>query len=658
MKRTKTIDCDRVDINRIQSLQPFGALVVFKKNTLTIIAASCNTKQLFNINSSDMIRKNITAFFNNAVVNYIKSAVSKKPFLANSDFILKNEKQHYKISIDCHGDDSHIYLEIEKALDLSNFQTIPTLDNLLNTIYQADDKKKLYQLMTTIFFKITHYDSVMIYQYQENLSGTVVAQKRKHYMSDFIGHNFPSADTPKAARDYFTKKHVRHIPDINYKSVNISKYSKNMKLNLSQCSLRSAAPIHIEFLKNMGSISTLSIPIVIQKKLWGIVALHHKEPKYIPKETRNLLSILVDYFSMQVQQFELNEKIFMKENVLKNLTRLSELTKNARKIEDVVEQWIEKISTIIPCDAIICRLDDFYYSKGSNISQNTADKLSQMALSNEEDTISLFNIDEIKKIDRAYSSALLINISIKDNFFMILMRKPKFKIKKWAGNPSKHTINKKSGYGPRKSFKTWLENESDSADRWLPHEILAAKQFQNNFSNIILKEKLTEKAFYDELTGAYNRHYLDEYYKKWLAHAVRKKHSVSLCILDIDFFKKINDKYGHNAGDNVLIELSKLLTQYFREEDYIFRYGGEEFLILLDNTTLKNAKNRCNALRKKVEKHAFPADENKKIKLTISIGLTSILPRSTKIKLESIIKIADQQLYKAKNSGRNKVIAE
>lgn len=163
----------------------------------------------------------------------------------------------------------------------------------------------------------------------------------------------------------------------------------------------------------------------------------------------------------------------------------------------------------------------------------------------------------------------------------------------------------------------------------------------------------------DALTGCYNRRYLGEVLNKELLRSHRDNVFLSISMCDIDFFKKVNDTYGHAAGDLVLVEFASIIKEIIRKDvDQIFRYGGEEFVITLPNTPLNGACKLVERIRIAVEKHLF-IWENKTINVTASFGVTSICPSKAKlVSMEAFIGKADEMLYCAKNGGRNQYKAE
>ncbi len=164
------------------------------------------------------------------------------------------------------------------------------------------------------------------------------------------------------------------------------------------------------------------------------------------------------------------------------------------------------------------------------------------------------------------------------------------------------------------------------------------------------QERLKDLAMTDQLTGLYNRHFLTQMAPKRLAEARRHKLDLSVMVVDIDHFKKINDNYGHEKGDLVLKAVATLLKARCREEDFAIRLGGEEFLILLYQCSLEGAKDKAESLRLALEKL-----KPESIDVTASFGITSLEKGSFK-DFSELFNAADKALYEAKSTGRNKVV--
>ena len=156
----------------------------------------------------------------------------------------------------------------------------------------------------------------------------------------------------------------------------------------------------------------------------------------------------------------------------------------------------------------------------------------------------------------------------------------------------------------------------------------------------------------DALTGLYNRRHLDANLEREFLRSKRYHNNLSIAVIDIDFFKKVNDTYGHLCGDYVLKEVAYMILDTLRKTDMVFRYGGEEFVALLTETPLEKALIPLERLRKRIEKYPFEYNDNK-FQVTISIGVNS-----TESGVETageFLDGADKALYLAKNNGRNNV---
>jgi len=161
-----------------------------------------------------------------------------------------------------------------------------------------------------------------------------------------------------------------------------------------------------------------------------------------------------------------------------------------------------------------------------------------------------------------------------------------------------------------------------------------------------VKEAAENKVYRDSLTKIYNREKFEEVFEYEIKQSKRYNTPLSMAILDIDFFKDFNDTYGHLIGDEVLIMLSKTIEQHTRESDLFARWGGEEFVLLFNNTNLEAATKLAENFRKMIESLQHPSAGN----ITISFGVTQYKQDDTR---QSMFKRADDALYEAKNSGRN-----
>ncbi len=169
------------------------------------------------------------------------------------------------------------------------------------------------------------------------------------------------------------------------------------------------------------------------------------------------------------------------------------------------------------------------------------------------------------------------------------------------------------------------------------------------------KELLLKKTITDPLTKLYNRNYLFSYLEEMIPKSKEHGFPISLAVIDVDFFKRINDTYGHLIGDCVLKELSSILFHSFRANDCVARYGGEEFVVVMPFSTLHDACKKLEKVREQIKEHVFCRSENRSLKVTVSVGVTEY---RDSMSIEEFIKRADENLYEAKRSGKDRVICK
>ncbi|MFC1589380.1 GGDEF domain-containing protein [Pseudomonadota bacterium] len=167
-------------------------------------------------------------------------------------------------------------------------------------------------------------------------------------------------------------------------------------------------------------------------------------------------------------------------------------------------------------------------------------------------------------------------------------------------------------------------------------------------------EQLKERLQHDGLTGLYNHQYMQELLDRELARIQRNGQNMSLMMLDIDHFKSFNDDYGHQAGDQVLRELSRVIAGLIRTTDQFARYGGEEFMLILPETDKSHALQLAERIRAEVAEMVVETSRGP-LQLTISIGMVSFVGGKTSYEKHQIIEEADRALYQSKNEGRNRV---
>ncbi|MDO6426959.1 diguanylate cyclase [Thalassotalea sp. 1_MG-2023] len=216
-----------------------------------------------------------------------------------------------------------------------------------------------------------------------------------------------------------------------------------------------------------------------------------------------------------------------------------------------------------------------------------------------------------------------------------------------------------SASGQEEAIVSSLENGADDyvTKPYIPSVLLA--RIRNSLRFMEKTKQLEQLARTDSLTGLHNRGSFKELVSSVLSQAKRKHQPISVAMLDLDYFKKVNDTYGHEAGDIALKEFADILKDCFRDYDIVGRVGGEEFAVCMPGTEIDDAYLACERCRTMLEKHAMKVeykDYTKEFTLTVSVGVTCQNPQT--MSFDELMHVADEALYNAKQSGRNQTILD
>lgn len=190
----------------------------------------------------------------------------------------------------------------------------------------------------------------------------------------------------------------------------------------------------------------------------------------------------------------------------------------------------------------------------------------------------------------------------------------------------------------------------------LKHTIIQrmTEHYALSLLNLRLRETLRLESIHDPLTGAYNRRYMERSLERELARAERHHTDLGIIMLDIDYFKRFNDTYGHEVGDRVLQKLAAYLATHVRDEDIVCRYGGEEFLLILPEISLEHLVNRAEKLRMGVKQELTIMHQDTPLTVTASLGVASFPTHGNTA--HEVQNVADQALYQAKTEGRDRTV--
>ncbi len=319
--QTALDNCAKEPIHLSGAIQPHGFLLVLSESELKIVGVSENLVSKAGLTEKQVFGQPLTLFFDEKDSEFLKNAISNQPKSLKSNYFksinpisltlnLNGTKQMADgiISKSNHG----FVLELER-IHSDDFKEKKDAFYQINkkSIIRAQNAQKLDELYQTVVGEISSivgFDKVMLYKFDKEYNGIVVAEDKSAEMESFLDMRFPNTDIPKQARELYLKNWLRIISDVDYQPspILLEDSIANEPLDLSHVNLRSISPMHVKYLKNMGVNASMSISVIVSGRLWGLIACHHNSPKYISYNTRMTAEFFGQLISLQIGNLELS----------------------------------------------------------------------------------------------------------------------------------------------------------------------------------------------------------------------------------------------------------------------------------------------------------------------------------------------------------------
>ncbi|MDX5483150.1 MAG: GAF domain-containing protein, partial [Hymenobacteraceae bacterium] len=368
--------------------------------------------------------------------------------------------------------------------ELSSLETLEQQGNLLVGLIQS----------------LLNYDRVMLYRFDQDWNGEVIAEKAKPGVSSYLHHHFPASDIPAPARALLEKKAVRQIPDVHAAAVDIVPYlnpKTGKPSNVIESELRNPSEIHLEYLQNMGVQATLSISLMVKGKLWGLVTCHHHTPVFINYWKRQVCKLFSNAFANSILTDEEKRDLHMLAHYRQLEEKLVEQINKCGSIEDGLFRKEYTLLDVSEATGAALFIDGKLYRTASAPAESEVHQIIDWLVNNNTDNI--FCTNELSKHlpaaepYREVASGLLALEISRYNKEYILYFKPEIKETRiWAGNPEKAvSVGEGLRIHPRKSFAAWAEIVKGKSLPWKQNEIEIAQLLLKDITAILLRNQAT-----------------------------------------------------------------------------------------------------------------------------------------------------------------------
>ncbi len=502
----ETVDltnCEREAIRIPGSIQSHGLLIVLQEPDLTILQVSSNTTSLLSMPPEALLQQKLSMLLGQSQVEQLKKSLLSQDLQLSNPLKLHITTQDKELAFDgsIHRINQLLILELEP---LSTFQIYSywelyhAFELVITRLQGVGSLTNLCQFTTQEIRKLTGFDRVMVYRFDQDWNGIVIAEDRRDDLDPFLDLRFPATDIPKQARELYTQNWLRLITNVDYQPVALVPTNNpltNAPLDLSFAALRSVSPIHIEYLKNMGVGASLSISLLKEHVLWGMIVCHHATPRRLPYEIRAACELVGRIISAQLYAKENDEDLTNEMKIKTIQTRLLHSLAKEDNAFDGLMKYSQELLDMVSAQGVVLCFENRYAELGDVPSKDQVQQLITWLQGQSDEkmfhTASLASIyKEAEQYKESASGLLALPIAKIQGSYVLWFRSEIIKTINWGGDP--HAPLAVSDYGkrlhPRKSFERWKETIRQTSLPWKNCELIAAFELRSTLLDMVLRD--------------------------------------------------------------------------------------------------------------------------------------------------------------------------
>ncbi|CAB9494630.1 HWE histidine kinase domain-containing protein [Alteromonas macleodii] len=477
-------ECDKEPIHLLGRIQNHGFMIVVDREG-SITHLSENLGSFASIPQDKLIGHSFWKLLDRKLIHAIRGAQSQAMILGKASHLHSVSLPHCEDIFDLcvHQSAEHLILEFEQTESSGKYEGVITA--LMAQMSMFSELEDLYEGLVESVRTATGYDRVMLYQFLSDGSGEVIAESTSSDMTPFLGLRYPASDIPRQARQLYKKNLIRTISDVNGATFPIigNNRSDGASIDLSLSRLRAVSEIHIQYLKNMKVGASMSISLIVEGELWGLIACHHNTKKVIPSRLVSQLELFAEMFSLELSRRLVNERIRVSEKANATFTRVLSNLSLGKSLNNAIVQQLSLLKTLIDIDGIGCIFSNEYTKSGAAFSARKIKRLTAILAELPEEEIHQFeNLADIhhELADESVAGVLALKISHQPMDYIFLFRNSVVQQVSWAGNPAKRVELKggKETLTPRASFDKWVENNESTSTPWTTLDIERAKSIR------------------------------------------------------------------------------------------------------------------------------------------------------------------------------------
>ena len=498
--------CDREPIHVPGSVEPNGVLLAFREQELTVAQVSASAAVHIGMEAEALLGTPLGELFDGDSVVALRQQIlsgnlhQKQRFL--SGIRIRNCQGSFNASLHTHQ--GVLIIELEPTTDPTGVAPAAIFSSVTDTLADLEGRFSLVELCKRVVINVrqlTGFDRVMVYRFLEDNSGVVIAEERRGDLVPYLGLRYPASDIPAQARRLYLVNALRLKADVNaLRSPMIPPLNPDtgQPLDMTHCVLRAMSPVHDEYLRNMGVTASMSVSIVKNERLWGLIACHHTSAKTVPYQVRLSCEILARVFSAHIATAEEEETRRGAASLRESADRLAERLRAAIHVKSALVEEGVQLAGAIGAGVAICvggeisLVGDVPSLEQVEKIQQWLDKSQHEYIFHTDKLSERYPADEGSSIDA--TGLLSIRIALGARDFILWFRPPVEKIVEWAGNPAEPVKETEAGrrISPRLSFERWRESVGDRSEPWREYEREFALGVRNIVAELLLVQQNTQ----------------------------------------------------------------------------------------------------------------------------------------------------------------------
>jgi len=509
-------NCDKEPVHLIRYVQSHALLIACSLPNMQVVFISNNCEKFTGKTVAESLHSPLNELLPADAVRQIKTGLKEDNLDALNPLRLLNYHAGSDYGLIVHVNENGLLVieaePLQTASQDMNFQM--QFGNAVESIQKETRMSMLFDRAANEVKKITGFDRVMVYKFDEEGNGQVIAEAKRADLKPYLGLNYPSTDIPQQARVLFAKNQIRFTKDMQEECALVQPMrhpETNAYFDQTHCSARGSSPIHVEYLKNMGVHGSMTIAIMKEGKLWGLIACHHYSAIWLDYQVRLYVKFLGQIISGHLV---INSALEYKNDLLKaqtiRKTLLEQMIENWDAAQGLAQRKV-KFTDLIDC------FGGAIYTKNETVTTGVTPSLAAIqtiaqTFESEHKNLVWYShhlqkdVPNLPELPERTGGILLLVINEVPNPQYIMWFRPEVRQEvNWGGNPDKAVIKQEEGkrLSPRKSFEKWKQIIEKCSEKWNKEDVTIALSLRSDIKEFFLKKYRELQVTNSELMNAY-----------------------------------------------------------------------------------------------------------------------------------------------------------